>query len=43
MFKALASWWSELARFGMRSNMMFYPSEARRGARNVMSWSKVSS
>lgn len=25
----------------MRSNMMFYPSEARRRANNVMSWSKV--
>ncbi|EYC07986.1 hypothetical protein Y032_0068g236 [Ancylostoma ceylanicum] len=38
---ALATWWSELARFGMRSNMMFYPSEANRGARSVMNWSKV--
>ncbi|EYC37164.1 hypothetical protein Y032_0818g2514 [Ancylostoma ceylanicum] len=38
---ALASWWSELARFGMRSNMMFYRSELRRGNRNVMSWSKM--
>ncbi|EYC08029.1 hypothetical protein Y032_0068g258 [Ancylostoma ceylanicum] len=37
---ALATWWSQLARFGMRSNMMFFPSEARRGARNVLSWSK---
>ncbi|EYC07970.1 hypothetical protein Y032_0068g227 [Ancylostoma ceylanicum] len=37
----MATWWSELARFGMRSNMMFYPSEARRGARNVLSWSKM--
>ncbi|EYB81869.1 hypothetical protein Y032_0372g147 [Ancylostoma ceylanicum] len=38
---ALASWWSELARFGMRSNMMFYRSELHRGNRNVMSWSKM--
>ncbi|EYC17194.1 hypothetical protein Y032_0031g2326 [Ancylostoma ceylanicum] len=38
---AMADWWSELARFGMRSNMMFYDSEYRRGRRNVLSWSKV--
>ncbi|RCN36602.1 hypothetical protein ANCCAN_17526 [Ancylostoma caninum] len=38
---ALATWWSELARFGMRSNMMFYPSEARRGARSVFNWAKM--
>ncbi|EYC08063.1 hypothetical protein Y032_0068g278 [Ancylostoma ceylanicum] len=38
---ALATWWSQLARFGMRSNMLFFPSEARRGARNVLSWSKM--
>ncbi|EYC37360.1 hypothetical protein Y032_0799g2411 [Ancylostoma ceylanicum] len=37
---ALTSWWSELARFGMRSNMMFYNSEFQRGNRNVLSWSK---
>ncbi|RCN47695.1 SCP-like protein [Ancylostoma caninum] len=38
---ALATWWSELARFGMRSNMMFYQSEFRRGSRNVLNWSKM--
>ncbi|EYC00043.1 hypothetical protein Y032_0118g745 [Ancylostoma ceylanicum] len=40
---AITSWWSQLARFGMRSNMMFYASERQRGARNVLSWSKVCS
>ncbi|EYB83419.1 hypothetical protein Y032_0336g2892 [Ancylostoma ceylanicum] len=38
---AIATWWSQLARFGMRSNMMFYQSEFQRGSRNVLSWSKV--
>ncbi|RCN39801.1 SCP-like protein [Ancylostoma caninum] len=38
---AMATWWSQLARFGMRSNMMFYNSEFRRGNRNVLSWSKM--
>ncbi|EYB81007.1 hypothetical protein Y032_0395g660 [Ancylostoma ceylanicum] len=38
---AIATWWSELARFGMRSNMMFYQSEFHRGNRNVLSWSKM--
>ncbi|EYB94011.1 hypothetical protein Y032_0176g534 [Ancylostoma ceylanicum] len=39
---ALSQWWSQLARFGMRSNMMFYQSEYRRGARNVLKWAKGS-
>ncbi|EYB98675.1 hypothetical protein Y032_0129g1493 [Ancylostoma ceylanicum] len=38
---ALSQWWSQLARFGMRSNMMFYQSEFNRGARNVLNWSKM--
>ncbi|RCN31947.1 SCP-like protein, partial [Ancylostoma caninum] len=38
---AMYTWWSQLARFGMRSNMMFYNSEFRRGNRNVLSWSKM--
>ncbi|RCN53260.1 hypothetical protein ANCCAN_00320 [Ancylostoma caninum] len=38
---AMSTWWSQLARFGMRSNMMFYNSEFRRGNRNVLSWSKM--
>ncbi|EYC32787.1 hypothetical protein Y032_0002g1098 [Ancylostoma ceylanicum] len=38
---ALSRWWSQLARFGMRSNMMFYQSEYRRGARNVLKWAKM--
>ncbi|RCN24748.1 SCP-like protein, partial [Ancylostoma caninum] len=38
---ALVSWWSELARFGMRSNMMFYQSEFKRGARSVLNWSEM--
>ncbi|RCN47590.1 SCP-like protein, partial [Ancylostoma caninum] len=38
---ALSQWWSQLARFGMRSNMMFYQSEYNRGARNVLSWAKM--
>ncbi|EYB94014.1 hypothetical protein Y032_0176g534 [Ancylostoma ceylanicum] len=38
---ALSQWWSQLARFGMRSNMMFYQSEYRRGARNVLKWAKM--
>ncbi|RCN27803.1 SCP-like protein, partial [Ancylostoma caninum] len=38
---ALVSWWSELARFGMRSNMMFYRSEYRRRNRSVLNWSKM--
>ncbi|EYC31135.1 hypothetical protein Y032_0004g1976 [Ancylostoma ceylanicum] len=38
---AMSTWWSQLARFGMRSNMMFYASEFRRGGRNVLSWSKM--
>ncbi|EYC44218.1 hypothetical protein Y032_0468g2011 [Ancylostoma ceylanicum] len=38
---ALTSWWSQLARFGMRSNMMFYDSELQRGSNNVLSWSKM--
>ncbi|RCN29766.1 hypothetical protein ANCCAN_24473 [Ancylostoma caninum] len=37
---AVGMWWSQLARFGMRSNMMFYASEFSRGSRNVLSWSK---
>ncbi|RCN39369.1 SCP-like protein, partial [Ancylostoma caninum] len=41
LFQALVSWWSELARFGMRSNMMFYRSEFKRGARSVLNWSKM--
>ncbi|EYC37296.1 hypothetical protein Y032_0808g2453 [Ancylostoma ceylanicum] len=40
-YYATAVWWSQLSRFGMRSNMMFYASEYRRGRRNVLSWSKV--
>ncbi|EYC14997.1 hypothetical protein Y032_0038g3566 [Ancylostoma ceylanicum] len=39
---ALSQWWSQLARFGMRSNMMFYQSEYHRGARNVLKWAKGS-
>ncbi|KHJ82258.1 SCP-like protein [Oesophagostomum dentatum] len=38
---AVVTWWSELARFGMRSNMMFYPSERTRGHRSVENWSKM--
>ncbi|RCN47704.1 SCP-like protein [Ancylostoma caninum] len=38
---AISTWWSELARFGMRSNMMFYQSEFKRGSRNVLNWSKM--
>ncbi|EYC21503.1 hypothetical protein Y032_0019g3863 [Ancylostoma ceylanicum] len=38
---AIATWWSQLARFGMRSNMMFYQSEFQRGNQNVLSWSKM--
>ncbi|RCN31250.1 SCP-like protein [Ancylostoma caninum] len=38
---ALTTWWSQLARFGMRSNMMFYNSEFQRGNNNVLSWSKM--
>ncbi|RCN47828.1 hypothetical protein ANCCAN_06165 [Ancylostoma caninum] len=38
---AMATWWSQLARFGMRSNMMFYYSEYSRGGNNVLSWSKM--
>ncbi|RCN40921.1 hypothetical protein ANCCAN_13146 [Ancylostoma caninum] len=38
---ALSQWWSQLARFGMRSNMMFYQSEYNRGARNVLKWAKM--
>ncbi|EYC17099.1 hypothetical protein Y032_0031g2273 [Ancylostoma ceylanicum] len=38
---ALSTWWSQLARFGMRSNMMFYNSEFQRGNSNVLSWSKM--
>ncbi|EYC31144.1 hypothetical protein Y032_0004g1980 [Ancylostoma ceylanicum] len=41
VFKAMATWWGQLARYGMRSNMMFYDSEFRRGSRNVLSWSKM--
>ncbi|EYB99328.1 hypothetical protein Y032_0123g1148 [Ancylostoma ceylanicum] len=37
----LSQWWSQLARFGMRSNMMFYQSEYKRGARNVLNWAKM--
>ncbi|EYC37297.1 hypothetical protein Y032_0808g2453 [Ancylostoma ceylanicum] len=40
-YYATAVWWSQLSRFGMRSNMMFYASEYRRGRRNVLSWSKM--
>ncbi|RCN47832.1 SCP-like protein [Ancylostoma caninum] len=40
---ATITWWSQLARFGMRSNMMFYASENNRGANNVLSWSKACS
>ncbi|RCN30729.1 SCP-like protein [Ancylostoma caninum] len=36
---AIATWWSELARFGMRSNMMFYASDIRDG--KVIRWSKM--
>ncbi|RCN47951.1 SCP-like protein [Ancylostoma caninum] len=39
--KAIATWWSQLARFGMRSNMMFYQSEFKRGASNVLNWAKM--
>ncbi|EYC27833.1 hypothetical protein Y032_0008g207 [Ancylostoma ceylanicum] len=38
---AMATWWGQLARFGMRSNMMFYGSENRRGNRNVLKWAKM--
>ncbi|RCN34281.1 hypothetical protein ANCCAN_19876 [Ancylostoma caninum] len=38
---AIATWWSQLARFGMRSNMMFHQSEFKRGARNVLNWAKM--
>ncbi|EYC30055.1 hypothetical protein Y032_0005g2423 [Ancylostoma ceylanicum] len=38
---ALSQWWSQLARFGMRSNMMFYQSEYNRGARHVLNWAKM--
>ncbi|EYC37339.1 hypothetical protein Y032_0801g2418, partial [Ancylostoma ceylanicum] len=38
---ALSQWWSQLARFGMRSNMMFYQSEYHRRARNVLKWAKM--
>ncbi|RCN34345.1 SCP-like protein [Ancylostoma caninum] len=38
---AIATWWSQLARFGMRSNMMFYQSEFKRGASNVLNWAKM--
>ncbi|RCN24168.1 hypothetical protein ANCCAN_30142 [Ancylostoma caninum] len=41
IFKAIATWWSQLARFGMRSNMMFYQSEFKRGASNVLNWAKM--
>ncbi|RCN47363.1 hypothetical protein ANCCAN_06651 [Ancylostoma caninum] len=37
----MATWWGQLAAFGMRSNMMFYASELNRGARNVLNWSKM--
>ncbi|EYC35051.1 hypothetical protein Y032_1172g3727 [Ancylostoma ceylanicum] len=37
----MVTWWGQLARFGMRSNMMFFNSETRRGRNNVLSWSKV--
>ncbi|EYC43310.1 hypothetical protein Y032_0497g2493 [Ancylostoma ceylanicum] len=38
---AVVTWWGQLARFGMRSNMMFYNSETRRGNNNVLSWAKM--
>ncbi|RCN52795.1 SCP-like protein [Ancylostoma caninum] len=38
---AMVTWWGQLARFGMRSNMMFFNSENRRGNSNVLSWSKM--
>ncbi|RCN44259.1 SCP-like protein [Ancylostoma caninum] len=38
---AISNWWSQLARFGMRSNMMFYQSEFHRGASNVLNWAKM--
>ncbi|RCN30035.1 SCP-like protein [Ancylostoma caninum] len=38
---ALSSWWSQLAKFGIRSNMMFHKSEQERGSANVLSWSKM--
>ncbi|RCN47833.1 SCP-like protein, partial [Ancylostoma caninum] len=38
---AMVTWWGQLARFGMRSNMMFHRSETSRGNRNVLSWSKM--
>ncbi|KHJ92050.1 SCP-like protein [Oesophagostomum dentatum] len=41
MQNALATWWGQLASYGIRSSMMFYPSEFNRGASNVLSWSKM--
>ncbi|CAJ0604405.1 unnamed protein product [Cylicocyclus nassatus] len=38
---AVLTWWSELARFGFRSNMVFFPSDRVEKA-NVTSWSKMS-
>ncbi|VDN36332.1 unnamed protein product [Cylicostephanus goldi] len=38
---AMVTWWSELAKYGFRSNMLFFPSEHDRGARSVLNWSKV--
>ncbi|VDM82277.1 unnamed protein product [Strongylus vulgaris] len=41
MTQAVVTWWSELARFGFRSNMFFHPSERNRGNQSVMNWSKM--
>ncbi|RCN47112.1 hypothetical protein ANCCAN_06836 [Ancylostoma caninum] len=41
VIKAISSWWGQLARFGMRSNMMFYQSEFNRGTRSVLNWAKM--
>ncbi|EYC44935.1 hypothetical protein Y032_0445g1586 [Ancylostoma ceylanicum] len=38
---ALSRWWSQLSRFGMRSDMKFVPRECQGGNRNVLSWTKM--
>ncbi|RCN47831.1 SCP-like protein [Ancylostoma caninum] len=38
---AMTTWWSQLANNGIKSNMLFDSGEPKRGANNVLSWSKM--